>query len=377
MRFTPSPLPTVGIELELQLLDASSLDLVDGIMPLIRLFPDRVDVKAEMIQSCVEISSPVCEHTGVAEQHLRQTVAALKERCASLEMALCGSGTHPFARHLALITPAPRFMRMKSDFGITGRNQLTFATHVHVGVPSGDVAMSVMRRLTPCLPLLLAVAANSPYWRGQDTGFSSYRHCILAASQSYGLPPYFEDWQDFVRFLRMSEHAGIFSSFKDMHWDLRPHPDFGTLEVRVMDAASSVRDAAALAALCRALAVYLIERENTDLGAWPLGRLPRWIEQMNRYQASLKGLDARYIVDEDGDVRPIRQLIHELLSLVGPVAERINEAAGLASLRSMLDEGGAYGRQRRAREASRDFREVVRYLAEVLEEDTRDLVAES
>jgi len=374
MQFTPSPRPTVGIELELQLLDAESLDLKDGIVPLMRLFPDRMDVKPEFIQSSVEITSPVCECAGAAGRHLRRTLVGLKERCESLGMTLSGSGLHPFSTHLALITPSPRFLRMKSEYGIIGRNQLTFATHVHVGVPSGDMAMFVMRQMIPCLPLLLAVSANSPFWRGQETGFASYRQCILAASQSYGLPPYFEDWEEFVRFYRMSERAEIFSSCRDIHWDLRPHPDFGTLELRVMDAASSTHTATALAAFVRSLVVYLMDYADADLGDWPLSRLPRWIEQMNRYQASHQGLSARYIVDEDGHVRPIQELLTRLLLLVEPVAERIGEAQELASLRSWVQEGVGYVSQRRVLESSRDYREVVRRLVSGLDNEISQAV---
>ncbi len=260
---------------------------------------------------------------------------------------------------------------MKSEFGIIGRNQLTFATHVHVGIPSGDVAMFVMRHMIPCLPVLLAVSANSPYWRAHETGFASYRQSILAASQSYGLPPYFEDWGAFVRFYRMAERAEVFSGFRDIHWDLRPHPDFGTLELRIMDAVSSLPVAVALTAFVRSLVVYLMEHVDGDLGDWPLARLPRWIEQTNRYQAGCRGLCARYIVDESGHVRPIRELLTRLLLLVEPVADRIGEAAALSSLQSLVREGVGYENQRRAFMACRDYRELVRQLVSALDsEDT-------
>jgi carboxylate-amine ligase len=234
---------------------------------------------------------------------------------------------------------------MKSDVGIVGRNQLTFATHVHVGVPSGNMAMFIMRHLIPCLPVLLAVAANSPFWRGHETGYASYRHCILAASMNYGLPPYFEDWDDFVRFFHMAQRAEVFSSFKDIHWDIRPHPDLGTVELRIMDAASTVQTAVALAAFARSLAVYLMDHVSTDLADWPVRRLPRWIEQINRYQASHRGLDASYIADAQGDLRPLRDLATELMTLIKPIAQRIGEAQGIAHLEAFLEQGPGHERQ--------------------------------
>jgi carboxylate-amine ligase len=366
MDFTPSPRSTVGIELELQLLDSKTLDLADGIIPLIEFFPDRQFVREEFIQSCVEISSPVCEGAGSAADRLRKTLIELRDRCDALGMVLCGSGTHAFGKRLALITPGPRFLHMKADYGIVGRHQLTFATHVHVGMPSGNMAIFVMRHLTPCLPALLAVAANSPFWRGHETGYASYRHCILAASQNYGLPPYFEDWDDFVRFYRMARQAEVFSSVKDIHWDIRPHPDLGTIEIRVMDAASSAQTAAALAAFVRSLVVYLMEHASADLADWPLTRLPRWIEQINRYQASHRGLDAPYIADSEGHLRPLRELVSELLMLIEPVAQKIGEAQGIVFLKSFLSDGAGYERQRRMFEGNKNYRDVVQQLSNAL-----------
>lgn len=375
MDFAPSPRPTVGIELELQLVDENTLDLADGIIPLIRFFPGDEEVKPEFIQSCVEISSPVCEDSVSAVDHLLETARAVRNRCAELGMRLAGAGTHAFGKRLGLITPSPRFMDMKSTYGIVGRNQLTFATHVHVGMPSGNMAMFVMRHLIPCLPALLAVAANSPFWRGYDTHYAGYRHAILAAAQSYGLPPYFEDWDDFVRVFQMAQRAEVFSTYKDVHWDIRPHPDFGTLELRIMDATSTLAGAGALAAFARSLVVYLIEHASVDLAEWPVVRLPRWIEHINRYQASLRGLEARYIVNEEGHVRPVRKLTEDLLTLAKPVAERIGEERGIADLESFLAAGAGYERQRRLLAEWDDFTAVTRSLADSLDSEIGNGVA--
>jgi carboxylate-amine ligase len=372
MDFTPSSQSTVGIELELQLLDARSLDLADGIMPLIRFFPGSEDVKSELIQSCVEITSGISDNTTMAAEHMLRTLFDVRARCEELGMRLCGAGTHAFGKRLGLITPKPRFLSMKSEYGIVGRNQLTFATHVHVGMPSGNMAMFVMRHLTPCLPVLLAVGANSPFWRGHRTGYASYRHCILAAAQSYGLPPYFQDWDDFVRFFRMARSAEIVETFKDIHWDIRPHPDFGTIELRVMDGASSVELASALAAFARSLIVYLQDHESADLADWPVGRLPRWIEEMNRYQASRLGLDANYIVDERGRLRPLQELARDLLALAKPVAERIGETQGITVLEAFLAEGAGYERQQRTFDETASFSKVTQSLADFLDREIAD-----
>jgi len=373
MEFVASLSATVGMELELQLLDAETLDLMNGIVPLLQLFPDRADVKPEMIQSCVEITSSVCENTMQVEQRMRGTLADLLQRCDSLGMKLCGAGTHPFGRRLALFTPSPRYLRMKTAYGILGRNQLTFATHVHVGVPSGEVAIFAMRHLAPALPLILAAAANSPCWRGYETGFASYRQCILAAAQSYGLPPYFDDWQSFAHFLETAIRAEVYSSVKDIHWDLRPRPEFGTLELRIMDAASSLSATAALGALARALVVYLTEHAFEDLSDWPVAPLPQWIESVNRYRAAVDGLSARYIVSEEGHSRAVRDVLADLVEIVQPTAERIGESAGLARLERSLEGGVGYEIQRRVFRETQDCRDVTRYLVDALQDDAQEV----
>lgn len=362
MRFTPSK-PTVGIELELQLVDAQSLDLADGIVPLIEFYPQRRYVKPELIQSCVEIATPVCETTGDARSHLLETLSSVLARCDELGMRLCGGGTHTFGRRLGLITPTPRYLQMKHDYGIVGRNQITYGTHVHVGMPSGNAAMFVMRHMAPCLPLLLALGANSPFWRGHDTSYADYRQCILAAAPTYGLPETFEDWDDFTRFFKAGQRAGTLESFKSIHWDLRPNPDFGTLEVRVMDAASSVESAVALAGLARSIMVYLIGHVSEDLNHWPFRRQSHWNAHVNRYDAAHHGLDARYITDVEGHARPIRDMVEELLDVVTPAATAIGESAGIEFLRAWVKEGVGYESQRQLAAESGDFRQVTESLA--------------
>jgi carboxylate-amine ligase len=372
MRFAPSD-PTVGIELELQLLDAESLDLADGIMPLIEFYPQRRYVKPELVQSCVEIATPVCTDSAAAGARLRKTLASVMARCDELGMRLCGGGTHTFGRKLGLITPTPRYLRLKHDFGIIGRNQITFGTHVHVGMPSGNAAMFVMRHMVPCLPLLTALGANSPFWRGHDTGYAAYRQCILAAAPSYGLPENFEDWDDFTRFVKAGQQAGVLESFKSIHWDLRPNPKFGTLEVRAMDATSTIEEAVALAALTRSIMVYLLDHVSDDLNHWPFARQSHWNAYNNRYNAGHYGLEARYITDRDGTTRPLRDMIGLLLDVVTPAAEAIGESAGIQAIRDQLKSGLGYQQQQALLTEQRgDYVGVTRALVNALRGELAD-----
>ena len=359
IEFQACATPTVGIELELQLLDAESLELTNAIGPLMELYSDQQFVKPEFFQSSVELNSPISSDTSEARTHMLATARGLLQHCDELGMRVCGAGTHAFDRKLALITPVPRYLSIKNEFGYTAVTQVTFSTHVHVGMPSGNAAVFVMRHLTPCLPALLAVAANSPFWRGYDTGYAGYRHCILAAAQNYGLPGYFNDWDDFVRFWQMSTRAHMHEAIRDIHWDIRPRPALGTLELRIMDAASTIGHACALAAFARSLMVYLMHRVSADLDRCLPDRLPYHIERINRYRAFHCGLDAEHICDETGRTQPMRKFVDDLIELVMPVAAEIGEYQNMQSLCRMLEQGAGYRRQLGIFEETGSAREVM------------------
>lgn len=372
MEFCPSKGPTVGVEWELQLLDPPTLDLAPGIMPLMEFFPDAAFVKPEYIQSCVELNSCIAENSAEAVAHLRQTLIGTLERCAELNMQMCGAGTHPFCRRLALITPLPRYQRIERDVGYLAHTQITFSTHVHVGMHSGDEAMRVMSRLVPALPALIALSANSPFWRGHETGHAAYRHRILAATPSYCLPPLLQTWGEFADFMDAALRAGMIHGIKDIHWDIRPHPDFGTLEIRSMDAASDLETLHALVSFARALALALRDASEDEVDGILPRELPHWIARENCYRAAHHGLSANYIIDDRGNLRPLRDIIAQLIDFCRPAASDFGESAGLDLTERLLAGVPGYERQLQSYEQSRSPRTVVRMLADALVAGTRE-----
>jgi carboxylate-amine ligase len=367
MEFKASQAMSVGLEQELQLLDASSLDLANGILPLMELYPDSPYVKPEFIQNTVEVTSKVCHTLRELEDHLRAVVSDVRSRCQELGMALCGAGSHPFCKRLAIITPLPRYVQIGESAGYLGRTQITFATHVHIGMSSGEAAIAAMRDLKPYLPLLLALSASSPFWRGYDTGYVSYRHRILAATRSYGTPPSFQSWKEFSDFFVTTRQAGVFDTINDIHWDIRPRPHLGTLEVRVMDAQSSVSEAIALAGFVRALIVYLERTRGTKRPRQLPQPLPWWSEKENNFQASRLGLGASYVKDEHGSVVRLADLFHAVCGAVAGIAEELGQSAYLERLVKSVASGLSHIRQRRVFEQSGSLKQVVSTLAEALE----------
>jgi carboxylate-amine ligase len=366
LKFSGCSRPTVGVEWELQLVDPVTLDLLDGILPLMEFFPDTNFVKREYIQSCVELTSCVANTSDAAVAHLGQSLARILQRCGELEMSVCGAGTHPFCRRLALITPTQRYLRLGKKAGYLAQTQITFSTHVHIGMSSGDEAIRAISHLIPAVPAFIALSGNSPFWRGHETGHAAYRHRILAAASNYGLPVAFNDWADFDSFHSAALKSGMIEHFKDIHWDIRPHPDFGTIEIRTMDAASDLQTVHALVAFARTLAVSMARSSQGEVSrVLPLA-LPAWIEKENCYRASHHGLDADFIYNEQGEVRPLRGLIEELIDFCGPVADDIGEILNLALTRQILIEEPGYSRQLEAYAKSHSARAVAESLTSQL-----------
>jgi len=359
MQFSPSPRRTIGVEWELQLLDPETLDLIDGIVPLMEFFRQTEFVKPEFVQSCVELSTKICDDSGMAVEHLRQILRLLLQRSSELEMSVCGAGTHPFCRRLALITPFPRYQAMAKESGYVAHSQITFSTHVHVGMESGDQAINVMDRLIPALPAFIALSGNSPFWRGHQTGHASYRQRILAAARNYGYPPRFRDWNAFDRFLQVAKKGQLIKTLKDIHWHIRPHPDFGTLELRVMDSATRLASVHGLSAFARCLLLTLAATNDREIDGNLLGRLPDWIEQQNCFNAALHGLDANFVVRKDGTYRPLRDVVRDLIAYCTPIAQAINEEDGLAQATQMLNGVPQYQQQIDAYSTGNSARSVV------------------
>jgi carboxylate-amine ligase len=281
-------------------------------------------------------------------------------------MSVCGGGTHPFCRRLALITPLPRYRKVEATSGYLAHSQITFSTHVHIGMESGDQAMLVMSRLVSALSAFIGLSANSPFWRGHETGHAAYRQRILAAAPTYGLPTVFPDWQSFSDFLEVAKRTSMIRHFKDIHWDMRPHPDFGTLELRVMDSATDLKSVHGLVAFARCLMLRVAEASESEVAeVLPTG-LPLWIEKQNCYRASLRGLAAEYIVNDRGAHRPLRDVVAELIDFCKPIAGQIGEIRGLDIAYAMLAATPACEKQVERYRETQSARAVVNFLRDTL-----------
>ncbi|BBA32682.1 carboxylate-amine ligase Nhal_1372 [Methylocaldum marinum] len=367
LEFAGSKYPTVGIEIEFQLLDPVSFDLVDGILPLLRNYPAEPRVKPEFTQCTVEINSSVCTDIDELRSDITGLTKELKRRCVGLGFALCGAGTHPFSLRPAAITPLPHYVQMEQRMVYLAHTLKTYALHVHVGMPSGDAAIAVMSMLKPYLPILLALSASSPFWQGQDTGFASFRQRVLATMRDYGLPPSFASWRQFTQCFENLRAAGAAHVVRDIHWDIRPSPHYGTLEVRVMDVQPTLADTFILAALVQTLEVYLLRCWQQKAPVRPAMLQQWWAQKENCFRASQRGTDAEIIVDETGRVLPIKALTRELMANLAETACELKTKKWLDQLEAGLDTGRSYFRQRAVFSETRSLRNVVASMVDELE----------
>jgi carboxylate-amine ligase len=361
--FNASPTSTVGVEMELTVVDRSTRELVSAASDLLadlgrgRPGGEHPKAKHELFECTVEVITGICTTIGEARADLAATIDELAAVAAARDLALVSVGSHPFSRWLdQVISPPPRYSELVDEMQWTAQRLQIFGIHVHVGVRSGAKAIAIANALTLYLPLFLALSASSPYWEAHDTGLASARSKVFEALPTAGLPPHLDDWADFERFMHTLVHAEAIKSIREVWWDIRPHPDFGTVELRICDAVPTLRETAALAALAQCLVEWFDRR----LDAGDELPVPRdWVMRQNKWLAARHGIDADLIVDEAGTRAPTRALVAALVADLAPVAADLGCGAELADVVGILETGPSYERQRAIVQAGGTLHDVV------------------
>ncbi|MGV0746096.1 glutamate--cysteine ligase [Mycolicibacterium sp. XJ870] len=364
--FAGSPRPTVGVEWEFALVDADTRDLSNEAAAVIAEIGENPHVHKELLRNTVEIVTGICENTGEAMDDLRSTLGTVRRIVRGRGMELFCAGTHPFAKWSSQqLTDAPRYAELIKRTQWWGRQMTIWGVHVHVGVSSAHKVMPIISSLLNQYPHLLALSASSPFWEGADTGYASNRAMMFQQLPTAGLPFQFQTWPEFEGFVHDQKKTGIIDHLNEIRWDIRPSPYLGTVEVRIFDGVSNVRELGALVALTHCLIVDLDRR--LDAGE-QLPTMPPWHVQENKWRAARYGLDAVIILDADSNERLVSEDLDELLNHLEPVARSLNCPDELAAVADIYRSGGSYQRQRRvAEENDGDLREVVDALISELE----------
>lgn len=359
-RFTSNAWPTLGVEVELQLVDARTMALRSAIAPVIAGLPPELKqwVKPEFMQCYVEINSAVCRTANELEWDLARKVRGVEATVAKQGLRLFWSATHPFSRWQdQQITPNERYFRLAETLRETVTRPVTFGLHVHVGVKSGDLAAQISDRLQPYLPLFLALSANSPFWEGRCTGHQAHRIEILEGFPTGGLPPLFGNWEGYLTLVAQMVAAGFIDSAKELWWDIRPNPESGTIEVRICDMPPDMETVVGLTALIQSLVHDLSARIERG-EPWPASH-PLLLRQ-NRWRACRFGLDTELVDPVTLEAQPARRFGEALVRRLAGVAADLGCARQLERVLEVIH--GATGAERQSAifEETGSLAEVVR-----------------
>jgi carboxylate-amine ligase len=344
----PAPL-TLGLEEELMLVDAETLDLVPRAVEIVESLGGDPRFKPELPAAQLEIVTPPHRHVREAIAGLaagRRDLAAACLRIPARAVRPLAAGVHPFAPGAGELNPGQRYELTAREYGWIAKRQQVSALQVHVAVGGADRSLAVYNALRRFLPQLAALAANAPYYEGADTGLASIRPKISEMLPRQGVPPAIRSWDAFADELAWSAASG--AEPRRWWWELRPHPAYGTLEVRVPDAQARLADAAAVAAVVHALVAHLAAQ--WDLGALTDPPVPTWRIEENRWSACRDGVEGSLADLATGERRPTRDILHALIDALAGAAEAVGCAAELASAHALADRNGAM-RQRAAGDA--------------------------
>ena len=361
---------TLGVEEEYQLLDPETFDLVQHIETMLAAVTGHeleARINAELMQSVLEIATPVCHNAGDVMRWLT-TLRGYVTGIAREQGTRVGSaGTHPFSLfERQRITAKDRYQALIDQLQYVARRELIFGMHVHVAVDDPEKAIQVVNGLLPHLAPLLALSASSPFWRGEATGLASSRQMVFSAFPRSGPPPRFRDYADYASVVGQLERSGCIADYTHIWWDIRLHPRLGTIEIRICDAVTRVEDAVAIAAYCQALVKQLCERHESGQ---EIPSYHRILTSENKWLAARYGLQAPVMDLTSGSRNrvPVARLVRRTVAELRPHARELESDRELEGVLAILGRGSSSDRQLRIYNARRDIVEVAREIANATE----------
>lgn len=335
LKFTSNATPSIGVEIEMALVDPETGALTSAIDRVLERLPKELQgkVKPELMQCYLEVNSETCQTIDEVGADLRHKLRQVQSATDDLGLGLYWTGTHPFSLWRDQVpSPSERYSKLLDLLQDLGRQLVTFGVHVHVGVDSGDKAIALVDRIMNHLPVLLALSANSPWWEGRATGLQSHRSKVMEMLPTAGLPPLMSNWSEYVWLVNHLTDTGFVNSIREIWWDVRPHNNFGTVEVRICDTPGSLDDTLTLAALTQCLVVAL--SDEIDYGTYQHAGHPMMIRQ-NKWRAARYGLDADIVDAITYESKPARTRVVELCDRLASTAARLGCESWLERARVM------------------------------------------
>ena len=359
--FTPSARAlTLGVELELQVLDAQTLRLTPRTPEIMELLDDPHLAK-EMFRSTIELVTGICTSASQTHRDLDSTFERLLEVSRPLGLRFAGTGTNPLGDYNdRIVSHSERYLKLLDRNQWLVRRAAVYGLHVHLGMVSGDACIRFLNAFLLHIPDLIALSASSPFWRGVDTGLCASRPTVYEAHPTAGMPLIVRDWEAFNKIAHAMVFTGSINNTKDIKWDMRPSPGYGTLEIRICDGPATRLERGAITAYIHALATSMREEDRIEEG--PVADLPeRWVLRENKWRALRYGLDAEVIAQGSLEVRPLRQLIMGRLDRLAPFFKQQGEEHYLTCLRDICTRGNSSDRQRAEFKRTGQVEDVLRF----------------
>ena len=359
------PSLSIGIEEEYQTIDPETRDLRSHIqMEILSKAKLKIaeKVKAEMHQAVVEVGTKVCRDIKEAREDMRSLRREMISVASENGLLLGSASTHPFADwKVQEIYPDERYYRVVEDMQLVARANLVFGLHVHVGIEDRDTAIHIMNSMRYFLPHILALSSNSPFWMGMETGFKSYRSKVFERFPRTGIPDVFANWADYETFVNLLIKTNCIDNGKKIWWDIRPHPFFETIEIRVCDIPMRLDETLAIAALIQATAAMLYKLHASNKSYRIYGRA---LISENKFRACRYGLDGKLIDFGKEEEVPIRKLMLEYLHLIDDVVDELGSRDEINYIHEMLNMGSGADRQLKVFRETGDLKKVVDYIVE-------------
>lgn len=358
--FARSEGPTLGVEWEICLVDPETRDLVPRAAEVIdevqARYPD-IHLEREFLQNTIELVTPICANTKEAIRALQKDLNAVKEVADEKGLKLWASGGHPFSDFRTNpLSPKSTYEEIVNRTQYWGQHMLLWGIHCHVGISHEDKVWPIINAVMTKYPHLLAISASSPGWDGIDTSYASNRTMLYQQLPTAGMPYQFQSWDEWVDFMRDQQTSGVINHTGSMHFDVRPAAKWGTIEVRISDATSNLRELAAVVALTHCLVVHydrMLERGEE------LPTLQQWHVAENKWRGARYGMDALVITSRETDEDWVKNELELLIDELTPTATDLNCLDELHLVREIIERGAGYQRQRAIYERTGDWKDVV------------------
>lgn len=359
INFKPNGFLTLGVEIELQLIDSKTYNLSSCAEDLLKRASHLKKIKPEFYLSTIEINTDICKDMHQVKSDLTETLSSLKSIGDDMGISFSTTGAHPFAKYSdCIISPSDRYQELIDRNQWLTRRMTVYGMHVHIGMASGDDCILYNNFFMYFLPHLLALSASSPFWQGIDTGLSSCRPTTYESLPTAGQPYYVKNWRDFTNLYDSLKRCDSIRSMKDLWWDLRPSPNYGTLEIRVCDGCATLYETLAITAF-----IHLLAHWFADNGSWmgSVATPPFWLSRENKWRAIRYGLDADLVINIDGKTRSIKEDMKDWMEKLQPYVIKLGYQEYFSYLSMLLENGVSSERQKKIYNKTESFEEVVKH----------------